>query len=48
MIYHVRSVIDLAKALPVGPQIELLMNLRASVSKRRPVVFAGVTGGRGR
>jgi hypothetical protein len=30
---------DLARALPFGPQIERLMNLRASVFKRRPVAL---------
>jgi hypothetical protein len=30
---------DLARALPVGPQIERLMALRASVFKRKPVVL---------
>ena len=30
---------DLARAAPLGPQIERLMNLRASVFKRRPVTL---------
>lgn len=30
---------DLARALPLGPQIARLMDLRASVFKRRPVTL---------